>query len=86
MQKDTGDANLAHIGVNLPENVARNGNMVYLPAFSESNTWDFCLVMTGITKNAPESSEDFLLPKCSKCEMFLKVSDHEDLLTNFEHV
>ena len=36
LQKDTGDANLVHIGVNLPENVARNGNMVYLPTFSES--------------------------------------------------
>ena len=83
LQKDTGDANLAHIGVNLPENVARNGNMVYLLTFSESNTWDFCLVMTGISKNVPVTSEDFLFPKCSKSEMLLKVS--EDLLTIFEH-
>ena len=85
MQKDTGDANLAYIRVNLHENVARNGKMVYLPTFSESNTWDFCLVMTGIAKNVPVTSEDFLLPKCSKPEMLLKVSDHEDLLTIFEH-
>ena len=85
LQKDTRDANLAHIGVNLPGNVARNGNMVYLPTFSESNTWDFCLVTTGISKNVLVTCEDFLLPKCSNSEMLLKVSDREDLLTIFEH-
>ena len=37
LQKDTVDANLAHIGVNLPENIARNGNVVYLPTFSFSS-------------------------------------------------
>ena len=44
LQKDTGDASLAHIGVNVPENVPRNGNVVYLPTFSGSNKWDFCLL------------------------------------------
>ena len=38
-----------------------------------------------VAKNVPVTSEDFLLPKCSKPEMLLKVSDHEDLLTIFEH-
>ena len=40
--------------------------------------------MPGISKNVPVTSEDFLLPKCSKSEMLLKVS--EDLLTIFEHI
>ena len=88
LQKDTIDANLAHIGVNLPENIARNGNVVYLPTFSFSTffkrTWDFVLLWLGFPKiNVPVISEDFLLPKCSKSEMLLKVS--EDLLTIFEH-
>ena len=88
LQKDTVDANLAHIGVNLPENIARNGNVVYLPTFSFSTffkrTWDFVLLWLGFPKiNVPVISEDFLLPKCSKSEMLLKVS--EDLLTIFEH-
>lgn len=69
LQKDTGDANLVHIGVNLSENVARNGNMVYLPTFSESwsNAWDFCLVMTGIAKNVLVTSEDFQSVQNVKC-------------------
>ena len=33
--------------------------MLYLPAFSESNAWDFQLVMTDISGNDPATSEDF---------------------------
>ena len=32
--------------------------ILYLPAFSESNTWDFHLVMTEISGNVPATSED----------------------------
>ena len=54
----------------------------YLPTFSESNAWDFHLVVTGISKNVSVTSEDFwwlsedfrTLPKMS-----------EDVLTTFEH-
>ena len=57
-------------------------NKLYLPTFSESNAWDFCLVITGISENVPATSEDFrqfsedflTLPKMSK-----------DVLMNFEH-
>ena len=33
--------------------------LVYLPTFSESNAWDFHLVMTAISGNVLGSSEDF---------------------------
>ena len=33
--------------------------MLYLPAFSESNAWDFQLAMTNISGNDPTISEDF---------------------------
>ena len=32
---------------------------IYLPTFSESNVWDFRLVMTGISENVTATSEDF---------------------------
>ena len=38
--------------------------MLYLPTFSESNAWDFRLVMTGISENVTATSEDF--PKTSQ--------------------
>ena len=33
--------------------------ILYLPNFSESNAWDFHLVMTEISGNVPATSEDF---------------------------
>ena len=33
--------------------------IIYLPTFSESNAWDFHLVMTGISRNIPATSKDF---------------------------
>ena len=33
--------------------------ILYLPTFSESNAWDFHLVMTEISGNVPATSEDF---------------------------
>ena len=52
--------------------------MLYLPAFSESNAWDFHLVMTDISGNVPATSEDFrritedfrTLPKIKCPQMF----------------
>ena len=54
----------------------------YLPTFSESNAWDFHLVVTRVSKNVSVSFEDFwwlsedfeTLPKMS-----------EDVPTTFEH-
>ena len=54
----------------------------YLSTFSESNAWDFHLVMTRVSKNVSVTSEDFwwlsedfwTLPKMS-----------EDVPTTFEH-
>lgn len=34
-------------------------NPVHLPTFFESNVWDFCLVIDGISENVPVTSEDF---------------------------
>lgn len=40
---------------------------MYLPTFSESNVWDFCLVVTGISEIIPQFFKDFrMLPKMSK--------------------
>ena len=58
--------------------------MLYLPAFSESNAWDFQLVMTDISGNAPATSEDFQritedfrpLPKIKCPLMFQKTFEH----------
>ena len=58
--------------------------MLYLPAFSESNAWDFQLVMTDISGNAPATSEDFRritedfhpLPKIKCPLMFQKTFEH----------
>ena len=33
--------------------------ILYLPTFSESNAWDFHLVMNEISRNVPASSKDF---------------------------
>ena len=41
------------------ESTQSQGNIVYLPTFSESNAWDFHLVMTKISGNVPVTSEDF---------------------------
>ena len=58
--------------------------MLYLLAFSESNAWDFQLVMTDISGNAPATSEDFRritedfrpLPKIKCPLMFQKTFEH----------
>ena len=58
--------------------------MLYLPAFSESNAWDFHLVMTDISGNVPATSEDFrritedfrTLPKIKCPQMFQKTFEH----------
>ena len=58
--------------------------MLYLPAFSESNAWDFHLVMTDISGNVPATSEDFrrisedfrTLPKIKCLQMFQKTFEH----------
>ena len=40
---------------------------MYLPTFSESNVWDFRLVVTGISEIIPQFFKDFrMLPKMSK--------------------
>ena len=52
----------------------------YLPAFSESNAWDFHLVMSEISGNVPTTSDDFrritedmrTLPKIKCPQMFQK--------------
>jgi len=49
-------------------------SVVYLPTVSESNAWDFCLLMTGISENIPATFEYFrrfpedlrMLPKMSE--------------------
>ena len=59
-------------------------SMLYLPAFSESNAWDFQLVMTDISGNVPATSEDFqpitedfrTLPKIKCPLMFQKTFEH----------
>ena len=57
--------------------------MLYLPTFSKSNEWDFCLVMTGISENVRATSEDFR--RFSEGFQTLpKVND--DILTTFEHL
>ena len=33
------------------------GDTLYLPTFSESNVWDFCLVMTGISDDFQKTYE-----------------------------
>ena len=58
--------------------------LLYLPAFSESNAWDFHLVMTDISGNVPATSEDFrriiedfrTLPKIKCPQMFQKTFEH----------
>ena len=58
--------------------------MLYLPAFSESNAWDFHLVMTDISGNVPATSEDFrritedfrTLPKIKCPQLFQKTFEH----------
>ena len=41
--------------------------IIYLPTFSESNSWDFRLVMTQISENIPATSKYFLdFPKTSE--------------------
>ena len=55
-------------------------SMLYLPTVSESNAWDFRLVMTEISVNVPATSEDFrrisedfrTLPKIKCPQMFPK--------------
>ena len=41
------------------ESTQSQGNIVYLPTFSESNAWDFHLVMTEISGNVLVTSKDF---------------------------
>ena len=58
--------------------------ILYLPTFSESNAWDFHLVMTEISVNVPATSEDFgrisedfrTLPKIKCPQMFPKTFEH----------
>ena len=58
--------------------------LLYLPDFSESNAWDFHLVMTDISGNVPATSEDFrrisedfrTLPKIKCLQMFQKTFEH----------
>ena len=58
--------------------------ILYLPTFSESNAWDFRLVMTQISVNVPATSEDFrrisedfrTLPKIKCPQMFPKTFEH----------
>ena len=59
-------------------------SMLYLPTFSESNAWDFRLVMTEISVNVPATSGDFrqisedfrTLPKIKCPQMFPKTFEH----------
>ena len=54
--------------------------ILYLPAFSESNAWDFHLAITKISRNVPSTSKDFrritedfrTLPKVKCPQMFQK--------------
>ena len=55
---------------------------VYLPTFSESNAWDFRLVMTGISENVPATSEDFQ-QFYEDCWTLLKM--FKNVPMNFEH-
>ena len=55
---------------------------LYLPTFSESNAWDFCLVMTGISENVPATSEDFQ-QFYEDCWTLLKM--FKNVPMNFEH-
>ena len=58
--------------------------ILYLPTFSESNAWDFHLVMTDISGNVPATFEDFrrisedfrTLPKIKCLQMFQKTFEH----------
>ena len=59
-------------------------SILYLATFSESNAWDFHLVMTDISGNVPATSEDFrritedfrTLPKIKCPQMFQKTFEH----------
>ena len=59
-------------------------SMLYLPTFSESNAWDFRLVMTEISVNVLATSGDFrrisedfrTLPKIKCSQMFPKTFEH----------
>ena len=53
----------------------------YLPTFSESNAWDFHLVMTEISGNVPATSEEF--PETS--ERCWKLSVRRLFPKTFEH-
>ena len=58
--------------------------ILYLPTFSESNAWDFHLVMTEISGNVPATSEDFrrisedfrTLPKSNVPRLSPKTFEH----------
>ena len=59
-------------------------SILYLPTFSESDAWDFHLVVTEISGNVPATSEDFrrisedfrTLPKIKCPQMFPKTFEH----------
>ena len=55
---------------------------LHLPTFSESNAWDFRLVMTGISENVPATSEDFE-QFYEDCWTLLKM--FKNVPMNFEH-
>ena len=56
---------------------------VYLPTFSESNAWDFWLVMTAISENVRATYKDFRR-FCKDFRTLPKMS--EDIPTTFQHL